>query len=465
MIKLVVSDFDGVFTDGKCFFDGNGNINKYYNVKDGMALKLLREHNIEFGIISSYKTEKSLMLNGTDINKELIEHLNIKRVFIGKCGSKMDILSEWLKEMNISIEDVAYIGDDLNDLDVINNCALSACPNDAIEACKNAANYICNKKGGEGCVREFIDYILSDTKKSNLLQEIKREANYQLDNFNDSKITELTDIISNCKGNIFFMGVGKSGNIANHCCQLLKSISVNTFFLDTVDALHGDIGIMNDKDIVIMFSKSGNTKELIEIILYIKERNAYLIGVCCDDNSQFHNLCDKTLQIPFKNEINGVINKIPTNSCMSQLLFSNILVSKLKINVSLDIYSSNHPAGSIGKNLKRIRDVIYKDYPCIILENNKVVSFIDILLEMNKKKIGCCFFIDKQIKLIGILTDGDIRRLLLKTPDLKEISINELNTNFYCETDTNKFIKDLKHYNYIPCLENKTNKLLGIIIN
>jgi arabinose-5-phosphate isomerase len=322
-------------------------------------------------------------------------------------------------------------------------------------------DFISKKNGGDGCVREFIEFILE--KKVNtfsIIDEIKKEFNYQINTIHIEEIETISKIISQCKGNIYFCGVGKSGNIANHCSDLLKSISINCFYLNILNTLHGDIGTMNETDIVIIFSKSGNTKELIDILPYFQKRKSKMIGICCEKKSKFKELCDITIEMPFNSEISGEINNIPTNSYMSHLLFSNILVSLLKKNISADNYKENHPAGSIGINLKKIKDNIIFDYPKIILETS--ISLFEILLEMTNKKIGCCFFVDKNDILLGILTDGDIRRLLIKNKNLQTISRENINIKYNYETDIEKYYCNISTSNkYIPIL--RVDKLIGIL--
>ena len=450
MIKLIIFDFDGVFTNNNVYFKNN-NIYKYYNIKDGKGLSLLKDNNIKTGLISNFKTKKKLLFNDLE---NLTQHLNFDKVFIGE-GNKLDILNQWLEEYNFIIDDVAFIGDDLNDISIIEKVKFSACPNDAIDKVKEKVNYICKKKGGEGCVREFIDFILNP--KTNLIQEIKKELNFQLDNFDLYQIDKLVNLIKDCKNNIYFIGIGKSGNIAKHCCDLLKSVSINCHYIDSVNLLHGDIGVVN-QNLILMFSKSGNTNEIIELIPYFKSRKCYLVGICCDNNSIFENECDLLIKTPFIKEIDGEINKIPTNSIMSHLLFSNVLVSTLKNNINIDEYKNNHPAGNIGKNLKKIKDYLVYNYPKIILENE--IKLHEVLLEMTKYKMGCCFFVNKDENLLGLLTDGDIRRLLIENENLKFININNINTNYYYEEDEDKYLFDCKKYNYIPILKN--NKIIYI---
>ena len=455
MIKFVVFDFDGVFTDGKCYFDSSNTIIKYYNIKDGMALSILKNNNIKTGLISSYNTNKNII--NKEIDNEIINHLNFDYKFIGK-KNKIDILNEWLVILDLSYNNVAYIGDDINDIDIIKKVGLSACPSDAIEDCKNIVNYICQNKGGNGCIREFVDFIIN--KNSDIKSEIKKELNYQIDNINYKDIDKLNKLINESR-TIYLSGIGKSETMANHLCNLLKSININAFYLNTMNALHGDIGTINSSDMIIFFSKSGNTPEIINLIPFIKIKNVKIVGVCCDKNNLFKKYCDYTIELPFQKEISGENDKIPTNSSMSQLLFINILVAQLKNNISVEEYKLNHPAGNIGHNLRKIKDCLILDFPKIILNNS--ISLNLILLEMTKYKIGCCFFIDNNDIFLGLLTDGDIRRLLIKNDNIKSINIDDINNNYYYESDENKFLFECKKSNYIPIIKNK--KLIGIFQN
>jgi YrbI family 3-deoxy-D-manno-octulosonate 8-phosphate phosphatase len=465
-IKLVVFDFDGVFTDGKCYFDSNNNILKYYNIKDGMAIGLLKKNDIKCGLISSYNTKKNIILCEKE-NSEIIDHLKFDYKFVG-VRNKLLILNEWMKELNISYNEIAYIGDDINDIEILERVKFSACPSDASIECQEIVDYVCKNKGGEACVREFVDIILSDNdkiKRKDIIQEMKKEAIYQLNNFNED-LNEIKTIVkliseSNKEKNIYMTGIGKSENIANHFCSLLKSININCFSLNAINALHGDIGTLKENDMIFLFSKSGNTSELLQLIPFLKERKCFIIGVCCDSNSKFSELCCKTIKLPFNCEISGEINKIPTNSYMSQLFFSNIIVSLLKNNIDINQYKNNHPAGNIGNNLKKINDSMIYKYPKLIVEDE--IKLHDVLLEMTKYKIGCCFFVNEIDELFGILTDGDIRRLILNDENKKIINKSDINKNYYYETDTEKFIFECRKSNYIPIIINE--KLYGIINN
>ena len=464
MIRLAVFDFDGVFTDGKCYFDGGANIRKHYNVKDGMALRILRERGIVTGLLSSYSSNREVYLNEKRIDDEVADHLGFDYKSIGN-SNKMQVLDEWMEVLGFDYADVAYIGDDINDLPVMQKVGFSACPCDAVEACKSLANYTCARKGGDGCVREFADMVVDRAhprpRELVIMDEIRAELNYQMESLCVGDVTDLADTLTETEGNIYLCGVGKSGNIAKHCCDLLKSVSLPAFYLDALNSMHGDIGTLTDKDTILMFSNSGNTKELADVASPLAHIGAKLIGVCCSKKSRFEVLCDRTIVLPFRNEIGGEINKIPTNSFMSCLLFSNVLVSVLKNRITLDRYKANHLSGSIGRDLLKIRDVLVEDFPKTVLGESTEIN--DVLLEMTEHKMGCCFFVNKDSELLGILTDGDVRRLLLKDRDVGTVTCHNINTDFYYESDMEKHVCDCRKVAYIPVLRGRV--LIGIVVN
>lgn len=147
-IQLIILDIDGVMTDGGMYYTENGDQMKKYNTKDGMAIINLTKKGMQFGIISSGFKDK--MVRGR------AELLGIQRIYVGR-DKKMGILENWLKEMGITIKQVAYVGDDINDLEIMKECGLSACPKNAVKAIREIADIILPKNGGEACVREFLD--------------------------------------------------------------------------------------------------------------------------------------------------------------------------------------------------------------------------------------------------------------------------------------------------------------------
>jgi len=150
-LRLIVFDIDGVMTDGGMFYTESGDELKKFNAKDGLAIRMLNKVGFETGIIS----------HGTNINliKKRADIMHVKHVY---CGTepKSDVLLRWCDDLEITPQQVAFIGDDINDLSIINLVGFSACPADALAAVKNAVNVVLSRKGGDACVREWIDTYL-----------------------------------------------------------------------------------------------------------------------------------------------------------------------------------------------------------------------------------------------------------------------------------------------------------------
>ncbi|TVY05639.1 KdsC family phosphatase [Paenibacillus cremeus] len=149
-IKMLVMDVDGTLTDGKIYVSGNGEVFKAFNVKDGYRLINLKQYNIIPVIITAKKSE---------IVAKRAAELKIEEVYQG-VDNKRRVLDEVMNKYQLSYENVAYIGDDVNDMDCMKVCYLKACPADAINEVIGAVDYVCTANGGNGAVREFIDLIV-----------------------------------------------------------------------------------------------------------------------------------------------------------------------------------------------------------------------------------------------------------------------------------------------------------------
>lgn len=147
-LKLVVLDVDGVFTDGGMYYTSSGEEFKKFNVKDGMAIARARKDGVDVGIISA--------ASRSEVVQERARILGIERVYVGK-RPKEEVLEEWLYTLGLGFDQVAYIGDDINDVALLEKCGLSAAPSDAAPEAKAAAKWVLQKPGGAGCIREFFD--------------------------------------------------------------------------------------------------------------------------------------------------------------------------------------------------------------------------------------------------------------------------------------------------------------------
>ena len=150
-IRLLVLDVDGTLTDGGVYIDDHGVQSKKFNIKDGMGITLLREKGVRVGVISHSRSKGIL--------EERARMLGFELLYSGK-EPKHEILDRWIAELSLTYQQVAYIGDDLNDLEAMERVGLSACPHDAHFTVVKKVDVVLQRNGGEGCVREFIDRFL-----------------------------------------------------------------------------------------------------------------------------------------------------------------------------------------------------------------------------------------------------------------------------------------------------------------
>ena len=202
----------------------------------------------------------------------------------------------------------------------------------------------------------------------NMLQELidkqRSYTNHFFESFDLAEIGKLVNMLMLTEGIIFFSGVGKSGLIAKKIAFTMASTGTRALFLSPTDALHGDIGIVSEKDVFIMLSKSGESDELIHLAPAIRNKGATVVGIVCNDKSRLGLICDYTFKLPFQGEL-CPFDMAPTMSTTYQLLFGDLLTIALMRHkkFSLDEYALNHPSGRIGKRITlKVQDIMLTDH-------------------------------------------------------------------------------------------------------
>ena len=250
--------------------------------------------------------------------------------------------------------------------------------------------------------------------KKNYIQEAKRTADIQIKGlkkikkiFNKSFI-KAVDLILNCKGKIIFAGIGKSGLIARKISATFSSVGIPSFFCDPAQALHGDMGQIEKKDILIIFSYSGNTSELTNMIKYANRYNIRIIGIASKPDSILLKASDIKLILPKVKE-SDVTGMVPTSSTSITLLLGDCLATTImrQKKFSKEKFKIYHPGGNIGNTLLLAKDIMLVGKKIPIINYKK--KFKEALREMNKKKLGTVVITRKQY-IKGLLTDGDLRR-------------------------------------------------------
>ena len=269
-------------------------------------------------------------------------------------------------------------------------------------------------------------------KKENYITLANKAANVQINELKKVKKTfntsfiKAVDLILNCKGKVIFAGIGKSGLIARKISATFSSVGIPSFFCHPSEALHGDMGQIEKKDLLVIFSYSGNTSELSNMIKYANRFGIKIIGAASKSDSILMKASDIKLLIPKVKEAD-LTGMVPTSSTSISLLLGDCLattVMRLK-NFSKEKFKVFHPGGNIGNSLLLAKDImiIGKNMPII----NVRKSIKDALKELNKKKLGMLVVI-KSGFIQGIITDGDIRREL-KNYSNNDKEIGELMSN------------------------------------
>lgn len=193
---------------------------------------------------------------------------------------------------------------------------------------------------------------ISETTLLNLFKSQQNHLNHFFQHLSLRQALSFTQTLLNCRGTIFFTGVGKSGFVANKISQTLISLGIKSGFLNPLDALHGDIGILTSYDILVMFSKSGNTEELLKVVPCAKAKGAYLVSVTSVEGNALAGVCDMNVHLPVEREL-CPFDLAPVTSTAIQMVFGDTVAIAMMgaRNLSKEEYAANHPAGRIGKSL------------------------------------------------------------------------------------------------------------------
>ncbi len=263
--------------------------------------------------------------------------------------------------------------------------------------------------------------------------EIKALQNLKK-NINNSFDQAVTEIIK-CQSKVILCGVGKSGLIASKIAATLASVGTPSFSISASEASHGDLGMISKKDILILISNSGETRELRNIIQYVKRNKILLIGIVSKKESLLYNASDIKLIIPKVVEAGGIV---PTASTTAQLALGDALaIATMKYKkFSNKDFKKLHPAGSLGAQLRTVEDIMLtgKKIP-FTSETLKMSRALKILTD---KKLGILVVRNKSKKTVGIITDGQIRRFSQKNLDFQTISVKQIMTKNPITIDKNE---------------------------
>ena len=297
--------------------------------------------------------------------------------------------------------------------------------------------------------------------------ELEIKALKKLKNSINNSFNEAVEAISECQSKVILCVVGKSGLIAAKISATLSSVGTPSFSLSANDCLHGDLGSISKKDILILISNSGKTEELKPIIQYANRNKIKLIGIVSKKNSVLYKASDIKLLIPEVSEAG--LSIVPTSSTITQLaLGDSISIATLnKKKFSKFDFSRLHPAGNLGSQLKTVGDLmlIKNDIP-FINENQNMKNALSII---TNKKLGLLVVRNKNGTTTGIITDGNIRRMCQNNSNIHKLTVKKVMTKNPITVDVNMLaakalrIMNEKKITSLCIYKKNKKKTIGII--
>ena len=287
--------------------------------------------------------------------------------------------------------------------------------------------------------------------------EIESKAVMNLRNQIQSDFESLCSNILQIEGKLILMGIGKSGHIAQKISATLSSTGTSSFFIHPTEAAHGDLGMINKKDAILLLSNSGETKEIIEILPALKRSTANIFTLTNNDQSTIAKAGKINLVINAEEEA-CPLNLAPTSSTTIALVFGDALAIALldERGFSKDDFAKSHPAGQLGKKLTTlVKDLAATNEKAPIV--NEAISLKDALIEVTEKKLGVTLVSDGK-KVVGIFTDGDLRRCLNDDVDLNKTPIKDVMTTNFKSIKCNDLAIDAAEIM-------EKNKIFSLVVN
>ena len=282
----------------------------------------------------------------------------------------------------------------------------------------------------------------------------------------DSSFDKAIDLIQKCQGKVVVMGIGKTGIIGHKIASSLASTGTPAVFVNAAEAVHGDLGIVNGKDVVLLVSNSGSSSEILNVIEPIRKLGCTIIAMTGDMSSRLAKEADLVVSIHVDKEA-CPLGLAPTTSTTATALMGDALMVCLmeKHHFKAENFAVYHPGGALGRQLLgRVKNLMTTDVPRVLIDT----PFKDVVHEMSEKHLGMTMVYDKK-KCIGIITDGDLRRAIQKFDDL-HITAQDVMTPSYKHIHKDALLSDalaiMDKYNITTLAVTEkpnTEEIIGII--
>ena len=273
-------------------------------------------------------------------------------------------------------------------------------------------------------IDQYYQTIIQDGLK---VIQIEQDAIERLKTRIDDNFCRAVEMIHHAKSRVYFTGIGKSGIICKKICATMTSIGYPAIFLHPVEGLHGDLGLVFSDDIIIAISKSGETVEVNRLIPLFRRYGCKIISMTGNKQSHLARSSDIHLDISVREEA-CPFDLVPTSSTTAALVMGDALAIALlkQSSFNLEDFARNHPGGSIGRSLLKVKDLMKSGENLPIVSETATMQ--QVLREMTSRKLGMTCVVDSGNKLVGVITDGDLRRCLLQNSQIDQLQAGSFMT-------------------------------------
>ena len=281
-----------------------------------------------------------------------------------------------------------------------------------------------------------------------------------------NEFNNVCNFLLETKGNLIFLGIGKSGKVSEKISATLSSLGKPSFYINAAEASHGDLGAITKKDSLIIFSYSGETEELVDLLPNLKQKKVNICSITGDKNSSIALSSKAHISLNLKKEAD-MLNLAPTSSTTAMMMIGDAISVAITNYEGLkrSDFGANHPGGSLGKSFIKVREIMIKEKDLPFIDGN--ISIIDAMEKISKKGFGLGLIKIKGI-VKGIFTDGDLRRMINNRIDLTSTPIKEVMTKNFkfvkdvdLVLDVSRIMEDQKIYSLI--VKNSNKKITGLI--
>ena len=281
-----------------------------------------------------------------------------------------------------------------------------------------------------------------------------------------NEFNEVCNFLLETKGNLIFLGIGKSGKVSEKISATLSSLGKPSFYINAAEASHGDLGAITKKDSLIIFSYSGETEELVDLLPNLKQKKVNICSVTGNKNSSIALSSKAHISLNLKKEAD-MLNLAPTSSTTAMMMIGDAISVAITNYEGLkrSDFGANHPGGSLGKSFIKVKEIMIKEKDLPFIDGN--ISIIDAMEKISKKGFGLGL-IKIQGIVKGIFTDGDLRRMINNRIDLTSTPIKEVMTKNFkfvkdvdLVLDVSRIMEDQKIYSLI--VKNSNKKITGLI--